>query len=129
MADSWPTARSTRSSIVAQFGEARATLVGWALTSGDPLADAVVAEIHEHGREVRTALADGIGAGLGSLSDPPPAVAALLTAAETVPDFVDDELLDHGSRPYFSVPLPVHLVSLSAGALVRVYESPSIATV
>jgi hypothetical protein len=129
MADNWPTARSTRSSIVAQFGEARANLAGWALTTGDPLADAVVAEIHEHGREVRTALADGIGNGLDSLSDPPPAVAALLTAAETVPDFVDDELLDGGSRPYFSMPLPVHLISLSAGALVRVYESPSIATV
>jgi hypothetical protein len=129
MTDNWPTARGTRSSVVAQFGETRAGLVGWALTSGDPLADAVVAEIHEHGREVRTALAAGISNGLDSLSDPPPAVAALLTATETVPGYVDDELLDAGSRPFFSVPPPVHLISLGAGALVRVYESPSIATV
>jgi hypothetical protein len=55
------------------------------LNAGDPLADAVVAEIHERGRKVRTALAAGISKGLASVSDPPPAVAALLTATETAP--------------------------------------------
>jgi hypothetical protein len=125
----WPTARSRRPSIVAQFGETRAELLGWALTTGDPLADAVVEEIHEHGREVRVALANGIGNGLSSLTDPSPAVAALLTQTESVPDYVDDELLDEGSRPYFSTPAPSRAISLSAGALVRVYDSPSIAKV
>ncbi|MFF4594031.1 oxygenase MpaB family protein [Amycolatopsis sp. NPDC001319] len=129
MPESWPTTRSRRSSIVAQFGEARADLVGWALTTGDPLADAVVDEIHEHGRAVNLALTEGLGHGLASLTDPPPAVAALLRETETLPDYVDDALLDEASLPHFSSPAPVHILSLSAGSLVHVYESPSISKV
>lgn len=125
----WPTQRSRRSSILAQFGQARTDLVGWSLVTGDPLADAVVDELHELGRSVRVALANGISNGLGTLDDPPPAVAALLRQAETLPDYVDDELLETGSLPYFSSPLAAGVISLSAGALVRVYDSPSIAKV
>jgi hypothetical protein len=125
----WPGERGRRSSIAAQFGESRAELMQWALTTGDPLADAVVEEIQRDGRTVRVKLAEGISNGLASLENPPPAVAALLRQAETVPDYVDDTLLDTGSLPYFSSPPPVHAISLSAGALIRVYESPSIAKV
>jgi hypothetical protein len=82
---SWPHQRCRRASIVAQFGETRAGLVEGALTTGDPLADAVVEEIHAGGRLVRTALDAGIKDGLASLTDPPPAVAALLTQAECRP--------------------------------------------
>jgi hypothetical protein len=100
----------------------------WALTTGDPLADAVVAEMAAD-RAVRAMLADGITNGLDSLPNPTPGIKALLAQAETVPDYVDDDLLDRGSLPHF-VPHPVvHQLSLSAGALVRVYDSPSIATV
>ena len=125
----WPTGRSRRSTVAAQFGADRADLMAWALTTADPLADAVVAEIQERGRAVRVALAAGIEHGLASLADPPPAVAALLTQAESLPDYVDDALLDEGPLPQYSMPNPVHAISLSAGALVRVYQSPSIATV
>jgi hypothetical protein len=43
----WPHARGTRSTLIAQFGTDRADLAGWALTTGDPLADALVADIHD----------------------------------------------------------------------------------
>jgi ER-bound oxygenase mpaB/B'/Rubber oxygenase, catalytic domain len=125
----WPAQRSRRSTVAAQFGTDRADLMAWALTTADPLADAVVAEIQERGRAVRIDLATGIEHGLASLADPPPAVAALLTQAESLPDYVDDALLDEGPLPQYSMPNPVHAISLSAGALVRVYQSPSIATV
>jgi hypothetical protein len=127
----WPADRGRHSTLVAQFGEARAGLAGWALTTADPLADAVVEEIHAHahGRVVRDALRQGIADGLHTLTDAPPAVAALLTQAESIPDYVDDDLLDRASLPWFTAPTPVHAVSLSAGALVRVYQSPSIAKV
>ncbi|MFJ2830692.1 oxygenase MpaB family protein [Streptomyces sp. NPDC087263] len=125
----WPTERAGRDVIVAQFGQGRAELMGWALTTGDPLADAVVEEIHAHGRPVRAALHRGLTSGLASLTDPPPAVAALLAQCESVPGYVDDELLDRGSLPFFNAPAPAHAISLSAGALVRIYESPSIAKV
>lgn len=125
----WPTGRGRRSAIVAQFGDARADLVGSALTTGDPLADAVVTEIHERGPEVRAALRQGVEHGLSSLNAPPPAVAALLEQAETLPDYVDDDLFDRAPLPQYSMPNAVHMISLSAGALVRVYQSPSIAKV
>ncbi len=125
----WPHARSSRDGIVAQFGASRADLVGCALVTGDPLADAAVVEIHSGQPGVNAALNAGVRHGLESLTDAPPAVAALLASTQTRPASVDDELVDHGSTPFFSAPTPVHMVSLSAGALVRAYESPSIATV
>ncbi|GAA1394180.1 oxygenase MpaB family protein [Pseudonocardia kongjuensis] len=126
----WPTARSSRTGVLAQFGEGRAELMQWALNTGDPLADAVVAEMHELGMSTaRPLLTRGIQRGLASIADPPPALAALLGSTETPPGYVDDELLDVFPRPWFSSPTPVHILSLSAGALVRVYESPSIAKV
>ncbi|MEQ3549649.1 oxygenase MpaB family protein [Pseudonocardia nematodicida] len=126
----WPTGRSSRSAVLAQFGEGRADLMQWALTTGDPLADAVVAEMHELGMSTaRPLLVRGIEDGLDSLEDPPPALAAFLESTETPPAYVDDVLLDELPRAWFSSPSPVHILSLSAGALVRVYESPSIAKV
>ncbi|MCD2188951.1 oxygenase MpaB family protein [Actinomycetospora soli] len=126
----WPTGRASRTAVLAQFGEGRADLMQWALTTGDPLADAVVAEMHDLGMSrARPLLRQGVRDGLDSLADPPPALAALLRQAESPPDYVDDELLDDLPRAWFSSPTPVHIVSLSAGALVRVYESPSIAKV
>lgn len=125
----WPTARGRRSGLELQFGETRAGLLQRALTTGDPLADAVVAAIHQDGRALRGQLDQGVREGLSSLEAPHAAVAALLRSAETLPDYATDELLDHGSLPFFSMPPAVHMVSLSAGALIRVYQSPSIANV
>jgi hypothetical protein len=125
----WPSARSRRSAIVAQFGGERANLAHWALTTADPLADAVADAIHSEGGAVRAAFSQGVTDGLASLANPHPAVAALLASTEALPGYADDELLDHGSAPYYTSPMAVHLVSLSAGALIRVYDSPSIAGV
>jgi hypothetical protein len=125
----WPSARSRRTAIVAQFGGDRADLAQWALTTADPLADAVAAAIHTDGAAVRAAFSKGVTDGLAALDDPHPAVGALLASTEAFPDYADDELLDHGSAPFYTAPGPVHLVSLSAGALIRVYDSPSIAGV
>ena len=125
----WPHARGTRSSLLAQFGADRADLAGWALTTGDPLADAVAADIHDGHPQTRRAVQLGIRHGLESLVDPPDSVVALLTDTERLPTYVDSDLHDHGSAPFFTMPPAVHLISLSVGALIRVYESPSIAAV
>lgn len=127
MSTHWPTGRITRTDLAARVGAERAELAGRALRTGDPLADAVVAEIRDGGREVRARLDLGIREGLAALEDPPPAVAALLASAESLPPGADPALLDTGARPLFTSPPPVHTLSLSAGALLRTYGSPSIA--
>src|SRR4051794_5524079 len=120
----WPHARGRRSSLIAQFGTDRADLVAWALTTGDPLADPLVADIHDGHPHARQAVQLGMRNGLDSLVDPPESVVALLAGTERLPDYVDADLLDHGSAPFFTMPPAVHLILLSAGALIRVYESP-----
>ena len=82
----WPSDRSRRTAIVAQFGGDRADLAQWALTTADPLADAVAAAIHAKGAAVRAAFSKGVTDGLASLADPHPAVAALLASTEALPD-------------------------------------------
>lgn len=120
-----------RDAVAARFGPARADLALRARATGDPLADAVVAEIRAAGREGSRALTAqlqrGIREGLASLTDPSPAVAALLGSAESVPAGTDTAILDTGVRPMFTAPPAVHTLSLSAGALLRTYGSPSIA--
>jgi hypothetical protein len=118
-----------RSGLIAQFGADRADLAAWALRTGDPLADAVVADMHDGHPQARRAVQLGIRNGLDSLVDPPDSVVAFLTDTERVPDYADDDLLDHGSAPFYTMSPAVHLISLGAGALIRVYESPSIAAV
>jgi mpaB/rubber oxygenase-like protein len=126
----WPTHRGSEYSIRRQFGDASADLLRHALYTGDPLADAIVAEIHgEGGANTARQLRQGIAEGLQSLSRPSPAVAALLASTESMPDFVDDELLAAGSRPYFSVAPIFQQIALAVGSLVNVYSSPSIAKV
>jgi hypothetical protein len=125
----WPSDRSSYSAILLQFGKTRADLLAWALHTGDPLADAVAEEVHVLGRDGRAQLQRGMVSGLAALADPPPAIAAFLTDTERLPSYADNDLLDHGSVPLFTVPSAAHVVSLSAGALIRVYESPSISQV
>ena len=125
----WPTERGRRNGLVAQFGTTRTDLLHRALVSGDHLADAVVEAIHDDGRQVNDQLRRGLREGLASLDDAHDAVAALLRSTEQLPDYATDDLLDTGSLPFFSMPNAAHIVSLSAGALIRVYESPSIADV
>ncbi|MBX3593403.1 oxygenase MpaB family protein [Sphingomonas sp.] len=124
----WPAARSRRSSIVAQFGGERADLLHRALTTGDPLADAVAGAMQAD-PAIRQQIDLGLVHGLAAVPQPHDAVRALLTDTERRPDYVDDALLERGSRPFHSMPPAVHIVSLSVGALIRVYQSPSITVV
>jgi hypothetical protein len=125
-ATAWPSQRGSRAGVVAQFGEQRADLLGWALSTGDPLADAVIEAIHHDGVGVRAQLNQGMTAGLDSLDSPSPSVAAFLSQTEAIPEWVDRKQLDSGPTPWFTTPLPIHLIAQSAGSLVGVYASPSI---
>ena len=82
----WPTGRSTRAAFEERFGSENADFMQEAMHIGDPLADAVVAAIHENNK-VRAQLNQGVKNGLAAVENPHPAVAALLTQCETMPDF------------------------------------------
>jgi hypothetical protein len=49
-APQWPSDPGSHSGIILEFGRTRADLLQWALGTADPLADAVVEEMHELGR-------------------------------------------------------------------------------
>lgn len=98
------------------------------LTTGDPLADAVIAELDHHGAQARRALDAGLRNGLASLTEPPPtAVAALLGQLETPPSWLDPLMLHRGDVATLSVPpLWFGLCSLTS-ALAHTYASPATA--
>jgi hypothetical protein len=98
------------------------------LQVGDPLADAVIAEINELGKEASGQLNKGLIAGIASLENPSPAIAAFLTELETVPEWVDRDALEKGDVSELSVP-PMWKVLAAGGTieLTHVYASPSIA--
>lgn len=131
----WPKSRSTRAAFEERFGSDNADLVQMAMQTGDPLADAVVAAIREDG-EVRGQLNDGATNGLVSLETPHPAVVALLTQCEAVPDFHPfltreelQTLLRGGNRPWYIFPPVVTDIGLSAGSLTQLYTSLPLSTV
>lgn len=94
---------------------------------GDPLADAVIVEFDELGRSARAALQRGLAEGRANVPDAPPAVAALLAHAETVPHWVSPELLDEGDRTSLAVPPHWRSLAFSGGSLAHTYSSPAIA--
>ncbi|MFD9194953.1 oxygenase MpaB family protein [Streptomyces phaeochromogenes] len=98
------------------------------LTAGDPLADAVIAELDALGAPARQALVSGLGTGLASLHKPPPeAVAALLEQLETTPSRLDPLMLHRGDVVGLSVPpLWFGLCSITS-ALAYSYASPAVA--
>lgn len=127
---SWPKRRGSEYEIRERFGDGATELLRAWLYTGDPLADAVVADMHgPDGPQARRELRQGIAGGLQSLTDPLPAVAALLSSTETVPDYIDFEVHLAASRVHFSVAPVFKQLALSVGALVNTYSSPSIANV
>ena len=66
------------------------------LAVGDPLADAVIVEMDALGEEGRRILNAGLADGLGRLTDRPPAITALLQQLETMPAWVDPDMLGRG---------------------------------
>ncbi|MFI5555671.1 hypothetical protein [Streptomyces sp. NPDC051738] len=100
-------------------------------TCGDPLADAVVAELDRLGTPARQALDAGLRhgpAGLDGLDEPPPdAVAALLEHLESGPSRVDPLMLHRGDVVSLSVPpLWFGLCSITS-ALAYISASPDVA--
>jgi len=125
----WPIDRGTRQAFADRFGETWARRFHAALVEGDPLADAVAALEGERRVEVGRQLSQGLSGGVASLVAPDRRVARLLREAESVPAHVDRALIASGPRAWYDVPFRLHLLSMSAGALVGLYTSPSIASV
>ena len=131
----WPTSRNTRAAFEERFGTGNADFMQMAMNTGDPLADAVVEAIRDDG-EVRGQLNDGAKSGLASLKNPHPAVVALLTQCEAVPDFhpflTPEEFqtgLRNGNRAWYIFPPVVTDIGLSSGSLTQLYTSLPLSTV
>jgi hypothetical protein len=97
------------------------------LQVGDPLADAVISEINELGKEAKRQLNKGLTDGLGSLQDPPQAIAAFLAQLETMPQWIDREALAAGEKTDLSIPPLWKTLTSGSTQLIHVYASPSIA--
>ncbi|MDF3144190.1 MULTISPECIES: oxygenase MpaB family protein [unclassified Streptomyces] len=98
------------------------------LTAGDPLADAVIAELDLHGTRARQALDAGLEHGLAGLDDEPPtAVAALLRQLESTPSWVDPLMLHRGDVVSLSVPPMWFRLCSITSALAHTYASPATA--
>ncbi|MEU6198569.1 oxygenase MpaB family protein [Streptomyces sp. NPDC047061] len=107
----------------------RKALVERSLHVGDPLADAVIAEMDELGAPARGTFNEGLEKGLASLQDVPPAIAALLAEVQAVPDWVDAEKLARGETGYLSVEVQWTQIALALGSLLPEYSTPRIAGV
>ncbi|SPF06659.1 oxygenase MpaB family protein [Streptomyces sp. MA5143a] len=98
------------------------------LTAGDPLADAVIAELDAYGHRARQALNAGLRKGLAGLDEQPPeAVAALLKQVETPPSWADPLMLHRGDVVSLSVPPMWFGLCAITSALVHTYASPAAA--
>ncbi|MFF7946130.1 oxygenase MpaB family protein [Streptomyces griseorubiginosus] len=98
------------------------------LTAGDPLADAVIAELDLHGAPARRALDAGLRKGPAALGEQPPeAVAALLKQVETPPSWVDPLMLHRGDVVSLSVPPLWFGLCAVTTALAHTYASPAAA--
>ncbi|GAA2006017.1 oxygenase MpaB family protein [Catenulispora subtropica] len=97
------------------------------LTVGDPLADAVIAELADLGAEGRQALDQGLAEGLDSLREPPAAIRALLHQLEERPSWLLDADLADGDRATQAIPQPWDVIAFAAVSMTYVYASPSIA--
>jgi hypothetical protein len=97
------------------------------LAVGDPLADAVIVEMDALGKEGRDILNAGLADGLESLTARPPAITALLQQLETLPAWVDPDMLGRGEVAALSVSPLWYELSAIGSALVHTYASPAIA--
>ncbi|WP_328437529.1 DUF2236 domain-containing protein [Streptomyces sp. NBC_00444] len=98
------------------------------LTAGDPLADAVVAELDHYGPRAQRALDAGLRRGLPRLGQQPPAaVAALLKQLEATPSWMDPLMLQRGDVVSLSVPPMWFGLCSITSALAHSYASPATA--
>ncbi|WP_329271941.1 oxygenase MpaB family protein [Streptomyces pseudovenezuelae] len=98
------------------------------LTAGDPLADAVIAELDFHGPKALKGLDTALRKGLAGLDERPSnAVTALLKDVETTPSWVDPLMLHRGDVVSLSVPPMWFGLCAITGALAHTYASPATA--
>jgi hypothetical protein len=79
------------------------------------------------GKEGRRILNAGLADGLQSLTERPPAITALLQQLETMPAWVDPDMLGRGEAASLSVSPLWYELSAIGSALVHTYASPAIA--
>lgn len=99
------------------------------LAVGDPLADAVVAELEILGTPGRRVLDQGVAEGLGRLTEPPAAIRALLRQLEEPPRWAADADVADGDRATQAIPQPWDVIAFAAVSMTHVYASPAIAGV
>src|SRR5258708_12411945 len=97
------------------------------LAVGDPVADAVIVEMEAVGKEGRGILNAGLAEGLESLTERPPAITALLQQLETMPAWVEPDMLGRGEVAALSVSPFWYALCAIPSALVHTYASPAIA--
>lgn len=93
----------------------------------DRLADELVEELRHGGKPAHHDLHRGLTRGSRALARPTPALAAFLHDLEHPPAHLDPYVVTSGSKAWFTHPGWVHAIALSAGSLVEVYRTPSIA--
>lgn len=121
-----PSVPSIRAAARRRHG-AKADHVVTTLTEGDPLADAVIAELNLYGTQAQRILDGGLRRGLASLDEPPPtAIAALLKHLESTPSWVDPLLLHRGDVVSQSVPPMWFGLCSITSALAHTYASPAL---
>ncbi|MCY1267838.1 hypothetical protein D9M68_205480 [compost metagenome] len=123
-----PHSVTNRTALLDRFGAEPLELLLEMAATGDPLADAVIAEQRGLAQANRLAT-QGIAQGLASLEQAPPALHALLSQAESVPAWVDAERLRKGAEAYLSIGLEWLTIALGPGSLAHTYSSPAIAKV
>jgi len=118
----------TNPDIVLDVGDERLDLLARTIREGDPLADAVTQELDTLGSDGGKILDAGLRNGLATLPTVPPAIEALLRAVETIPAWIDPDILQRRSEAYLSIePLWQSSIALGLGSLLHTYSDPAIA--
>ena len=94
-----------------------------ASTEGDPLADAVAAEVLAD-RSVRRQFAAALSAGGDAAQVTSPAVRALVAHLERTARRAPDSVVLEDARAAYTVPFPAHVFDVGAGALINPTDRP-----
>src|SRR5947209_1858367 len=93
----------TNPDLALHLSDEQCDLLARTIREGDPLADAVIKELDALGPESVKILDAGLRNGLASLPTVPPAIEALLRAAETIPEWVEPDILERRCEAYLSI--------------------------
>lgn len=108
---------------------ARVAMLTEAVRQGDPLAEAVIAELDALGAAARDKLAHALRHGLDAVDAPPPAIAAFVRALEQVPPGIDTALVAAGDRASISIPPFWHSIALALASLLPNHTNIRVAKV